>query len=222
MLAGGQSLVPMLHMRLMRPVTARRHQRDPRARRHRGEERLHGLRRTGAHLAIETSELVAERLPLLAAMVRRVGDRQVRNRGTIGGSLAQADPVGEVALACLALGATIVARSLDGHTRRSRSRSSCSGPIPPRWSRTSCSSRCDSGRPRVVVVPRAHPAAQRLRVLAIAVIARRGEDGALERLPLALAGVDDQPVLAAEAAQLLEGSGSRTTHRLGRGRRRSP
>jgi len=113
-LAGGQSLVPMLHMRLMRPSTLvdinglaelDRIEADG------GDVVVGALTR---YTALERSPLVESRLPLLQAVVRRIGDRQVRNRGTLGGSLAQADPVGEGPLACLALGATVVARSAAG------------------------------------------------------------------------------------------------------------
>jgi carbon-monoxide dehydrogenase medium subunit len=113
-LAGGQSLVPMLHMRLLRPAAVIDINRVP---------GLDGIAVSGdgiaigaltRYSAIEASPLVAERLPLLQNVVRHVGDRQVRNRGTIGGALAQADPVGEMALACLTLDATVVARSLEG------------------------------------------------------------------------------------------------------------
>jgi carbon-monoxide dehydrogenase medium subunit len=113
-LAGGQSLVPMLHMRLMQPSAVIDINRI--AELDRIEVRGRGLA-IGAlarHSAIEASPLVSERLPLLQDVVRYVGDRQIRNRGTIGGSLAQADPVGELPLACLALGATVVARSASG------------------------------------------------------------------------------------------------------------
>lgn len=113
-LAGGQSLVPMLHMRLMQPATVVDINRIA---------ELAGVRVTAAGVSIgaltryseiEDSPVVAERLPLLQTVVRHVGDRQVRNRGTIGGSLAQADPVGEMPLACLALGARVALRSATG------------------------------------------------------------------------------------------------------------
>lgn len=113
-LAGGQSLVPMLHMRLIRPSAVVDIN---------GLTELDGIevRRNGVAIGaltrystIETSPLVAERLPLLQTVVRHVGDRQIRNRGTIGGGLAQADPVGEIPLACLALDATVVLRSAGG------------------------------------------------------------------------------------------------------------
>jgi carbon-monoxide dehydrogenase medium subunit len=114
-LAGGQSLVPMLGMRLMRPSAVV----DINGL---GEE-LGGVDARGAetvvgalvrYAEIAGSPVISERLPLLAHVVRYIGDRQVRNRGTIGGALAQADPTGEMALACLALDATVVARNLEG------------------------------------------------------------------------------------------------------------
>jgi carbon-monoxide dehydrogenase medium subunit len=113
-LAGGQSLVPMLHMRLMRPGTVIDINRI--AELDRIEVSGDGIV-IGAltrYSAIEDSALVSERLPLLQNVVRYVGDRQIRNRGTIGGALAQADPVGEMPLACLALDATVVLRSAAG------------------------------------------------------------------------------------------------------------
>jgi carbon-monoxide dehydrogenase medium subunit len=113
-LAGGQSLVPMLHMRLMRPAALIDINRIAELDRIdvSGDGIVIGA--LTRYSAIEDSPLVAERLPLLQNVVRYVGDRQIRNRGTIGGALAQADPVGEMPLACLALDATVVLRSVAG------------------------------------------------------------------------------------------------------------
>ena len=106
-IAGGQSLVPMLNMRLIQPDALI----DVN-----GVAELAGIRTAGdttvlgalvRYTAIEESPLIADRLGLLPRMVRHVGDRQVRNRGTIGGSLAQGDPTGEMPLACLVLGARV-------------------------------------------------------------------------------------------------------------------
>lgn len=113
-LSGGQSLVPMLHMRLMRPMAVVDVNRL-------GE--LGGIDARGTEVVVgalvryaelETSPVIAEHLPLLQHVVKFIGDRQVRNRGTIGGALAQSDPTGEMPIACLALGARIVARSVRG------------------------------------------------------------------------------------------------------------
>jgi len=107
LLAGGQSLAPLLNMRLLRPDALIDLN---------GIEELTAIRATadrtiiGAmvrYVTLEYSPVIAGRLPLLARVVRHIGDRQVRNRGTIGGSLAQGDPTGELPLACLALGASV-------------------------------------------------------------------------------------------------------------------
>src|SRR5205814_5699862 len=80
--------------------------------------RLHELsyvRDAGDHVAIgaltrhrdlETSELLAAQVPVLAHVAGQVGDPQVRHRGTIGGSVAHGDPASDLPAACLALGAT--------------------------------------------------------------------------------------------------------------------
>jgi len=107
LLAGGQSLVPMLNMRLVQPaavVDVNRVDGLDGVAADDGWVRLGALVR---YSMIEFSPLVRERLPLLAEAVTYVGDRQVRNRGTLGGSLAQADPSGEMPLVALALGATV-------------------------------------------------------------------------------------------------------------------
>jgi carbon-monoxide dehydrogenase medium subunit len=116
-LAGGQSLVPMLNMRLWRPSALV----DINELDELDEITVDGDRTVlGAlvrYATLERSELIAERLPLLARIVRHIGDRQVRNRGTVGGALVQGDPTGEMPLACLALGAVVTAAG-PGGTRR--------------------------------------------------------------------------------------------------------
>jgi carbon-monoxide dehydrogenase medium subunit len=60
------------------------------------------------------SDLVAERVPLLIEVIRDIGDVQVRNRGTLGGSLAHVDPASDLPAAALALDASVVVRSSGG------------------------------------------------------------------------------------------------------------
>src|SRR3981081_1563552 len=100
-IAGGQSLVPMLNMRLIRPdalidVNGLRELADVRPA---GETTTLGA--LVRYTTIERSPLITGRLGLLARVVSHIGDRQVRNRGTIGGSLAHGDPTGGMPLACL-------------------------------------------------------------------------------------------------------------------------
>jgi CO/xanthine dehydrogenase FAD-binding subunit len=94
-LAGGQSLVPLLNFRLARPA----HIVD-----------INLVRGADA----EDSELVAKVCPLLTAAVRLVAHRVIRNRGTVCGSLAHADPASELPAVLLALGGHVVARSARG------------------------------------------------------------------------------------------------------------
>ena len=108
LLAGGQSLVPLLNMRLVRPAVlvdlngARELERIDAA--PRGGLVLGALVR---HADLATSPLVRERAPLLAEAARHVGHAAIRNRGTLGGSLAHADPAAELPAALLALDATL-------------------------------------------------------------------------------------------------------------------
>jgi aerobic carbon-monoxide dehydrogenase medium subunit len=106
-LAGGQSLVPALNLRLATPRAVIDINRIP---------DLDAIRVTGEGLvigalvrqeALERSPLVREHAPLIAAAVPHVGHSAIRARGTIGGSLALADPAAELPACAVALGATI-------------------------------------------------------------------------------------------------------------------
>lgn len=112
-LAGGQSLVPVMAMRLARPrvlVDLGRVEGLDRIER-RNDELV-----TGAMVRQRTLERrldLAAKLPLVAAALPFVGHREVRNRGTVGGSVAHADPSAELGLVAATLRARIEARSLD-------------------------------------------------------------------------------------------------------------
>jgi CO/xanthine dehydrogenase FAD-binding subunit len=116
-LAGGQSLVPLLNFRLVRPAYLIDLNDIP---------GLDGLRVDGGHLeigamtrqrAVETSPLVREQCPLMAEAMPQIGHVQIRNRGTIGGSLAHADPAGELPAVVAALDGELVLRSRRGERR---------------------------------------------------------------------------------------------------------
>ena len=80
---------------------------------------------TTRQCAVERDPLVAAKLPLLAAAMPWVGHAATRARGTVGGSLANADPAAEIALVAVTLGATLVYRKGD-KAPRSRPRISSS------------------------------------------------------------------------------------------------
>ena len=105
-LAGDQSLVALLNMRLLRPSTVVDLNRVPgpdEIRLDDGHVRIGALAR---YATLERSSIVAEHLPGRAPAIPFVGDRQVRNRGTLGGALCHADPSGETALVAVTLGAS--------------------------------------------------------------------------------------------------------------------
>lgn len=116
-LAGGQSLMPMLNLRLAHPELLidinPADQRPPTLALHNSGEmlRLPALTR---HRILLEHEMVRQHCPLLAEAVRHVGNVRVRNRGTIGGSLAHADPTSEIGCCALATGARVVARGPAG------------------------------------------------------------------------------------------------------------
>jgi carbon-monoxide dehydrogenase medium subunit len=114
LIAGGQSLAPMLNMRLARPE----HLIDINGLKELGEVRLDSDRLTiGAmvrHAALAKNELVRRHCPMLAHAAETIGHYAIRQRGTIGGSLAHADPAAQLPLAALVLDAEIEVRSAAG------------------------------------------------------------------------------------------------------------
>jgi aerobic carbon-monoxide dehydrogenase medium subunit len=110
LLAGGQSLLATLAFRLSEPGTLIDISRVPELR---GISEAGGVIRVGAlttHTELGMNELVRRHVPLLAEAVPLIAHAAIRNRGTIGGSLAFADPAAELPACCVALDATIVAR----------------------------------------------------------------------------------------------------------------
>jgi carbon-monoxide dehydrogenase medium subunit len=113
-LAGGHSLLPLMKLRLAQPsvlvdigrVTDLSYVRDA------GDHVAIGA--LTRHMDVETSDLLHTHAPLLAHAAGHVGDPQVRHRGTIGGSIAHADPASDLPATTLALGATYVAQGPNG------------------------------------------------------------------------------------------------------------
>ncbi|MCW2983021.1 MAG: hypothetical protein JWR63_591 [Conexibacter sp.] len=205
-LAGGQSLVPMLGMRLMRPsaLVDINGLGDELGRiEARGAETVVGA--LVRYATIESSAVISERLPLLSHIVQYIGDRQVRNRGTIGGALAQADPTGEMALACIVLDATIVARTTRGERDIPAAEffaGSYASVLEPEELLVAVRFPLAPDHCRFFERGRKH---NDFAVLSVAVAASRGAGGRWERVRIGLGGVNDRPVLAGAAAAALEG-----------------
>ena len=113
-LAGGQSLLPLLNLRLARAelmIDINGIAELDYIRADDGPLRIGAMTRQAA---LERSELVRRRWPLLNKAVRLVGHPQIRSRGTVGGSVAHADPAAELPVALIALGARFHLRSPGG------------------------------------------------------------------------------------------------------------
>jgi aerobic carbon-monoxide dehydrogenase medium subunit len=113
-LAGGMSLIPMMKLRLAAPeklvdlrnISALR-----------SIKRQDGMLRIGAtvtHYEVESAPLIRSACPLLAAAAASIGDVQIRNAGTIGGSVAHADPSADYPAALFALEAKVVVAGAKG------------------------------------------------------------------------------------------------------------
>lgn len=206
-LAGGQSLVPLMSLRLAGPavlVDVTRAGLDTVT----TEDGWLTLGATVRERAAERSALVAERAPLLAAALPLVGHPAIRARGTVGGSLAHADPAGELPAVVVALDAEVVAAS------RARGR------------RTIAAADLYDGyfttvlEPDEVLTEVRLPAPPPASGAAFEEVARRhgdfamagvaatvtlGPDGSVAEARLALSGVAETPVRAREAEAVLVG-----------------
>ena len=110
-LAGGHSLIPAMKLRLATPaalIDISRIEELARIRGKKGELRIGAL---ATHAAVAESEDVRRMCPVLAATAAQIGDLQVRNRGTIGGSVAHADPGADYPTVLLMLEATFKTRN---------------------------------------------------------------------------------------------------------------
>lgn len=205
-LAGGQSLIPLLALRLARPMTLVDVNRV---------EELRGITRANGHVSVgamtrefeaEESAMLAELVPLLAMALPFIGHEAIRSRGTIGGSLAHADPAAELPAVARALDAEMVVRSTSGERTVTAAD----------WFEGYLTT---SRRPDELLVQVRFPAARKGTGVAFLEVTRRHGDFAIVALAtsltfsdglvndarLAFAGVADVPVRCPEAERLLVG-----------------
>jgi aerobic carbon-monoxide dehydrogenase medium subunit len=206
LLAGGQSLIPLLAMRLARPAVLIDIN---------GLDDLSGVSVRDGGVTIgaltreymaEESETVAETVPLLAAALPLIGHEAIRSRGTLGGSLAHADPAAELPAVARALDAEFVVRSESGQRVIAAAE----------WFEGYLTT---SRRPEEILVEVRFPVAEPGTGVAFQEVARRhGDfaivglaasltlaDGTITDARLAFSGVADVPVRAVEAESLLRG-----------------
>jgi aerobic carbon-monoxide dehydrogenase medium subunit len=206
LLAGGQSLIPLLALRLARPAVLVDIN---------GLDELSGVSVTDGQVTVgamtreymaEESETVAATVPLLASALPLIGHEAIRSRGTLGGSMAHADPAAELPAVARALDAEFVVRSELGERV-----------IPAaEWFEGYLTT---SRRPDEILVEVRFPVAEPGTGVAFQEVARRhGDfaivglaasltltDGTITDARLAFSGVADVPVRAAEAESLLVG-----------------
>jgi len=207
-LAGGQSLIPLLAMRLAYPAVLIDIN---------GIAELSGVSAANGWVTIgamtreyvaEDSETVAGTVPLLAAALPLIGHEAIRSRGTIGGSLAHADPAAELPAVARALDAEFVVRGQSGERV-----------VPAaEWFEGFLTT---SRRPDELLTEVRFPAAERGTGISFQEVARRHGDfaivglaasltlsgGAISDARLAFSGVSDVPVRAVGAEELLVGEG---------------
>ena len=114
LVAGGHSLVPLMKLRLSEPGTLIDIARIPELAGIREKDGQIEIGATTVHHAVATAKLLQDRCPIVSDAAATIGDTQVRNRGTIGGSLAHADPSADMPAVMVALDAEIQLQSTSG------------------------------------------------------------------------------------------------------------
>ena len=114
LLAGGHSLIPMLKLRLAQPKVLIDIARISELKGVSIEDDVIRIGALTTHKELSTSDTLRSECPLLSEAASKIGDPQVRNRGTIGGNIAHADPASDLPAPLLALEATVHVRSRNG------------------------------------------------------------------------------------------------------------
>lgn len=114
LIAGGHSLLPVMKLRFSQPAHLIDIRRVPELAGIKEEAGVLHIGATTTHAVVAGSDVIRSRVPMLAEAAGRIADAQVRNMGTIGGSLAHADPAADLPAVMLALGAELRAVGRDG------------------------------------------------------------------------------------------------------------
>jgi aerobic carbon-monoxide dehydrogenase medium subunit len=114
LLAGGHSLIPMMKLRLAQPKHLIDLRKVPGLSGIKGDGKALVIGAMTTHWEVESSSTVKSKLPVLAEVASVIGDPAVRNKGTLGGSLAHADPAADWPAAMIALGAEMVCEGPKG------------------------------------------------------------------------------------------------------------
>jgi len=207
-LAGGQSLVPLLNMRLARPTLILDLNRVA------GLDLIEvsdGRLRLGPMVrqrALEINPTIRERLPLLSEAARHIAHLAIRIRGTVGGSLAHADPAAELPAVMSALQAQLVLRHISGYERAVPADQFFVGPLTTAVQPGEFLYRIDVPIPSpspgwaFVEMARTHGA---FALVGAAALVRLGSNGQIDSARLALCGVGGTPHAPEWLDELLAG-----------------
>jgi carbon-monoxide dehydrogenase medium subunit len=207
LLAGGHSLIPILKLRFAQPAHLIDVRRIP---------GLAGIREDGdavvigattTHRAVERSALLQRVLPMLPETASHIGDPQVRNLGTIGGSLAHADPGADLPAVMLALGAELRTASARGGRAIAADDffiGLMTSALEPDELLTEVRIPAARGRVGGAYEKHAHPAS-RYALVGVAALVTLGDDGRVAAARVALTGVGERPTRAPAAERALAG-----------------
>jgi aerobic carbon-monoxide dehydrogenase medium subunit len=207
-LAGGQSLLPLMKLRLASPgqLVDLRRIAELRGIREDGDAIILGAMTT--YLTALKSPVLAKRAPLVVEAAQVVGDMQVRARGTIGGSLAHADPGGDMPAVMLALNADVAAAGPSG-TRVIPVTSLFTGrmetAIQPNELLTAIRFQAIDTPDTGSAYAKHHHPASGYAVVGVAAIVRLGADGACQEARIAITGAGERAMRAAGVEQALVG-----------------
>jgi len=205
-LAGGQSLVPMLNFRLLKPALLVDINRVPGLAFVAEEPEAIRVGALTRHRQLETSQVIARHFPVLSEAMKHVAHLAIRNRGTIGGSLSHADPAAELPMMAMLLDAELAIASRSG-TRHAAGRDFFQDALTVNLA--------DDEIVTEIVLPKLVPGtgwgfeevARRAGDFALAAtavtIAR--SDGAISEARIAVTGVGSKPLRMPQAEALLVG-----------------
>ncbi|HVA15033.1 MAG TPA: FAD binding domain-containing protein [Stellaceae bacterium] len=209
-IAGGQTLVPLLVMRLARPTLVIDITHIAALLGVAGDDNGVVIKAATRQADVLSDEIVHRRLPLLAKALRLVGHPQTRNRGTVGGSLANADPAAEICLVARTLDAELTAHATSG-ARKIAMADFCAGAMTTSLGAKECLTEIrfpawhEAGRVGTGFAEMSVRQSDFALVAASCQLAL-DRDGVCRRIALALGGVEPTPLRAAPAETHLTGT----------------
>ncbi|MFN2563487.1 MAG: xanthine dehydrogenase family protein subunit M [Gemmatimonadaceae bacterium] len=207
LLAGGHSLIPVMKLRFAQPKHLVDLRKVPGLVGIREEEGALVIGAMTTYASVQASDLVDRRLPVLAEAVRVIGDPLVRNMGTVGGSLAHADPGADLPALALALDAELRVRGRGGE-RTVNAEDFFVGlmetALRPTDILTEVRFQIPSGRAGAAYVKQKHPASG-YALVGVAAVVRLGEGDRIDWARVALTGLGVQPTRAEPVEWALTG-----------------